>query len=180
MVVPCYVRLRGILRDTRPHDTFWLTVATIDAALAIALVVEGRTARDEMDRIDAERSNAAVAAWEAFQARADAHAKGQGPNPGPAPSPLRPVSTADQVARAERVSLAWLGLSAIALGLVLCLILASPLPDIATGLAAVGGLLALVCLVVGLTLLVEMTTRRMTGVGYRKAVQRLFRSSKGN
>lgn len=111
-----------------------------------------------------------------WHARAEAFNRGEGPNPGRPPPMIlpKPLLAPKDLPLAWRASLAWIALSVIALGLVLCLILASPLPDVATWLAAMGELLALACLIVGLALLVHVTTRALTGgVGYWAAVKRV-------
>lgn len=161
----------SFLQTLALDQTFWGTLATVDAALIVAVVIEGRTVREDLDRIELERRKEFEEKWatwnEKFRADQDAGAS----SPDPPPSLIRPVNTPDQEERTERLAWALLATGALALSLVLALFFLSPLPTTQI-ITAAGFTLAIGTFLVGLAALVILGSRRIIGRRLTEAIKK--------
>jgi hypothetical protein len=147
-------------------DAFWGAVAGVDAALIIAVVVEGRTVREDLERIEAERSREHLERWEAVQQALDAHK-----DPPEPPSLVRQIGTPDQRERTGRIVIALAATISLGLSLVVALTFLSPIHSLGDPLPTVGFIFAATCSVLGLVLLIVMGARRMTGRTVKQILQ---------
>ncbi len=152
---------------------FWATVATASAALLIAVVLEGRTTREEMDRRVLEKSQRALkesrrreeksASWERAL---EEHEAGQGPDPGP--PALEPLQSPQELRDEERVAALMgpvaallMALWALPVAFVGSLVAVSPASYPGDVLAGIGFVVTLLCVAAGVVGLVWTTTGRI-------------------
>jgi len=161
------------VRQLVEDETFWVTIAGACTALVIALVLEARTGRDELDQrvlqAGAERKKALEErdkAWERWQEQWDKYVKDEGERPKDTPSfmPL-PEEDAAQVALAGRSSnrlvfLTW-ALWFFGAALVGSLVIASPAGYPGDFVAGLGAVITLVLFLVATAFLLFATSQRI-------------------
>jgi hypothetical protein len=139
-------------------DAFWGALAGVNAALIIAVVVEGRTVREDLEQVELERSREHLERWQVLEQALKA-----GKDPPAPPSLVRQVDTPDQRERIGRIATALGAMSLLGLSLIVALAFLSPIHDPGGAVPAVGFAIASACSAAGLVLLIVMGTRRMMG-----------------
>lgn len=148
------------LQDLAHADALWGAVVTSDAVLIIAAIVEGRSARDEIEQTELRRGQRFEADWEKWERRWDKYQRAGGDEPGPTPPLVRPVGGPDQDNRAERVVAALIALSLFVVSMLVSLVLLSPVRG-GDDAVLIGSLVAIGTFVAGLGLLLVVGIRRM-------------------
>ena len=154
------------------HDeTFWICVASVQASLMIALVVEGRTALEQFEvaeqRLDEEMHNQAEINEERLaKLRQDWRLKLPFARPTvSAPSLVVPRGQDPaQPERRRRIVATALALPVLAIGVVSSLLAMSPIPYVGAIPVAITGALAAVSIGLSLWVLVVLSVLRITGM----------------
>lgn len=152
-------------------ETFWVGIASVQAALTIALVVEGRTALEQFEaaeqRLDEEMHKQAEHNAERLR-KLEQDWRLKLPFARPtltAPSLVVPRATDPaQPERRKRIAAAALALPFLAVGLVSSLLGMSPIPYVGAIPVAIAGLVATVSILLALWMLVVLSVLRITGM----------------
>src|SRR3954451_4209103 len=149
----------SFFEDVARDVTFWATMASVQVALVIAVVLEGRTAREDFDRTEFKRARSSEDAWKRYAESLEGGAPASGDAP---PSLVRPLTTPDQGGRAARVFVSVGALVALAVGTVLSVLQLSPLPYVGWFAALLGFAATVLCFLGGLGALLYVAITRMT------------------
>ena len=162
-------------RDLAEDQTFWATVAGASTALLIAVVLEVRTGREELDRHALQASAERRAAvreneldWQKWKIELDKYLAGKGADPGDPPVLSAPLPEEDPVElklveeTGDRVRILLLTLWTLAAVLVGSLVIASPADYFSSIFTHIGLVATLGCALAAICGLVWATTTRIT------------------
>jgi hypothetical protein len=148
-------------RTLAEDQVFWATVATSATAALIAVVLEGRTAREEYDRRRLDDVESHRRDWGEWEERFARYRNRTGPDPGHPPPQLVPSATPRQARDRTRALLLVVAVWALALAMAGALLAASPAAFPGALLAGVGCMATLLALAVGVGALVWAATVRI-------------------
>ena len=180
-------------------DAFWSTLAVLDAALIVAVVVEGRSVREELERKASESANRRDMddlrkeqenlrrELRELRARQDAPGfVGKPPDVREAEKVVKrtierrlrelrellgPIYKTEP---AQRLALAFIALGALGFSIVIAMAFLVPLSDPGTAVTVIGFVLGVLAAIVGLVLLGTVGARRIAGTKLSRLLKGLF------